>query len=610
MNPQHRKKIITLIWPAFIFASPFFLIFLIDNLWLKRYYFSTPTDTVSTLFGMGLNWVALRPSPLLHHPGYFFQAISGILVWLTGLDVDSLMNFNRAGQLVHLFFLTGSALWVADLARKLQLKNYAVLLLGMTTASMPSVALYSGFWSLYFPLSVLSIPICLAIYLLTIKNNSRKAVFWPLAALGFLAANLFMGLFIVAAVVSGLIIIWAKKNKMEVAKQLGLTNFQESSKEKFALFILISIFLLSCFFALAQTFSQLPINNPQKPLLAIALLAGLLALIVSGTLVRKSKSIFSLKIIFYGLLLPFLTGWLFGAHLLSPFWGLSAIRAFLFKGTSGSIHAITFLPELDKMLIAPFLNFSLWHWFLVILLLIGLYGLIKKSFPGKEEKTRARFVGIFCLVALIANLLSAADIILQTYNPDIFQPKNFGQVSRYFILMTSPLALGLAWFSQTKASKIKLLAIILFFSLAIGSHLQYILQLTPTIRAENLANSAITQLINGHLEKNEGNLVVCARTVMPEVCSVLYGYDNCRNHLAIQRLNKKSSREGRILYSENLNETCKESLGGCLDLSQQSMSREILLITENYYAHFLPPEAQLIWDHPDSDNSVWLIKNN
>lgn len=598
------------LWLFLAYISPFISVIALDRFFLKRFYFSTPTDAVPGFFGLGLNWLTLRPAPTFHHPGYFFHQLSAFLIKITGLPEESLSAFNTAGIWVQILFLVLTSLWMVYLAKKLSLNSFALFFIGLLTATMPTLMLSSTIWALYYPLCLLAVPAILAIYSIVIRQkNNFLSVFFPFAVLGFLAGSFFLAMFLVVAALISLLITLNFKDVIASKERLGMLNFTASAKFKLILTLLITMAILSLGFAVAQVILQLSWNQPLEYILRIGIITTIssliAAVIINIVLLKLARKYKLMELILYSLTLPLLVGWAIAANLMMPFWGISAVKAFLFKGGASSSSGLIAFSSLSQLQISQFLSHSIWHWLLILSAIVGLIAL-GQAIKSKSIKTESAFVGLFCLIALILNLIIAADVTLRPHSSEVFNSERFGLLSRYFMMMVSVVALSAAWMFRTAKQKIIILSSVVALFIGIASFAQYQYSLSPFINSRNLANNQIKEIVNNYLAEEPDGIVICARTVLPEFCSVLYGYNNYRPSFSIKKFKKETTRQGRIKYAENFNENCKLSLNQCLNLDE-SIDGNILVITERS-PNQVPPNTEIIWQHPNVDTSVWFIK--
>ena len=80
---------------------------------------------------------------------------------------------------------------------------------------------------------------------------------------------------------------------------------------------------------------------------------------------------------------------------------------------------------------------------------------------------------------------------------------------------------------------------------AVGGLVRHHATLQPVI-AEAIS---LEVLVSKYLQEDRGNYLVCARTDLPEICSVLYGYNNYRSKKSALRLSRESTYDGQVIYS-------------------------------------------------------------
>ena len=59
---------------------------------------------------------------------------------------------------------------------------------------------------------------------------------------------------------------------------------------------------------------------------------------------------------------------------------------------------------------------------------------------------------------------------------------------------------------------------------------------------------SLEAVVSEYLQEDRHNYLVCARTDLPEICSVLYGYNNYRSKKSALRLHRESTYDGQVIY--------------------------------------------------------------
>jgi len=537
--------------------------------------------------------------------------LSALSTILTGLPEESFYAFNNVGIGINILFLIASTLWVVHLAKKLSLKFHSIFVISLLTATMPTMLIHSTLWHLWYPLGVLAVPVALAIYSIVIQpQKSKLPLFLSFFALGFISANLFIGMILVVAGVAGLILAYRFGDSDDFTEYLG-GYLPPSNIAKVALVIVQLLFYVNigmmlsiyspCFAGFYTNY--FPIGGKIFGVFGVCFIS-LLLLLFSYYLARKSILI---KFFQHSIFLPFLTGWAVGVNIMFRYWGASAVCSIRFKGYAVDA-SISFMEKLAKITVVPFFLQSIWHWILLVIVFIILLASWQAIVQSKLKRREAVFVAAFCLVAVILNTLIAADITLRQYTPGEASI-GFGYISRYYIFMVSVFAVAFTWAQRSKIHlliKSSLIGIAVLIGLT--SFYQYSVFLLEEVQTRNFANNQISDLVNDYFQENPDGIVVCARTVLPEVCSVLYGY-NVLNYVADGRstdLTKTSTRAGRIRYA-NFGSTIDDDDYVFISKLFDEVSGEILIITEIDSTQ-LPSNAVILWGHPAVEVSVWLVR--
>lgn len=588
------------------YLLPFIFIIIYDQLILHRHYYSTPTDTLPSYFGMGLNWLTLRPKFIFHHPGYFFHQLSGLLIKITGVNVDNLLNFNTAGMVVNIVVLTFTAWWLARLSKKLSFGPVSLLLVGLLTSLMPTIILSSTLWSAYFSLSILAVPICLEIYNIAInRQNNFRSVFLVLFCLGFVVGNLTLSLFLSVGILIALLAVMGFKQPVKIDDKLGfrITGRYFSGSVRSLLLIIFSL-VISCNIGFLISHLVLPFSNSLSRYLS-DLLIGVVAIIIACFTMfllvfsKIIKKYLMVDRVFYLIISPFFLGWLLATNVMFSFYGISAWEAFITKGGAavglGKATINSFLSGING-----FFSHSSWHWFLVLGALFCLFIAYRAYRSRKAEDV---FVALFCILGLFLNIIVAAKISFLVAIPNWYGVRNFGQVSRYFLFAPAVLSVMIVYVRRNFRTRCFIVAAVLVLIISFLSFKQYARGFSSVVNMWNAANTELAELIDEYLAKEPNGTVVCARTALPEYCALLYGYNTYRTSWSKNVSKRESIKGGRIIYRE----TKEIILSNIIASFHLNNGNKYLVITE-LSDRFADTDAELIWKNSNLYLGAYLVK--
>jgi hypothetical protein len=517
---------------ALLYLSPFVVVITVDLFVIHRSYSSFPNDALPGMLGLGLGWFTGAPLTLFHIPGDAFNEISALILWAVGPPQTTLKLFNQWGVGVQIVLAVLMAAWAGSISVRLRLSAVLVVLLGAITATMPTMVLYATIWTMYFPLGLLIVPISLHFYAaLTDGEPRRGANFLALCALGFLCANIFTGLVLALAVVFACIAATSKLTELGELFSAAPGN----GALRYALKVLTLTAVIIALIGLVR-----PV-----PLIGREAWAWIVALAAATTIVLAMRWARIPDLVVSGIVVPLLIGWIVGANFLLPWWFRAAYHAYRTKGGAAPHYSAgELLSRLDPV---GYLTSWSWHWLLLVTAVVGTLAAVAAGREKGASARIARFVAAFSLGALVLNIMVAVDVTLASPS---FRPELFGQTSRYYLTAVGPIAVVIVWASSAGLYRSGI--VLALAALICASSFADYWRVTPPIVAEQVQTTRILdQLVDAHLAENSLNAVVCARTVLPDRCAVLYGYNNYRSPESLRILDRTEAASGRIIYVDD-----------------------------------------------------------
>jgi hypothetical protein len=532
-----KNKISTLLY-LFIFLFPFFFLSFFNYI-ENVTYFSFYNDATASYYAMGVSWLAgIYPKLYFHQPAFFFQELSAIMVILTGWPDVNLNSFNTIGILINLFFISIVGIWVSFISRMYSIGLLNVLIIGFLISSFPITTLCISIWSFNIPVIMLLVPISIIFFYEqnNVSIHSKISYF----ILGFIIANYFLGLVILISIIVRYII------KRKILSPL----FFDLKKWKTYIYITFPLFLLSITWTYVGTIDA-EYQQIRVIIISFICIFLLLYFVLIYFLVKK----YELDFLSY-----LMIGWCIGVNLFAVPWFISLYVSFFSTGGTSIIINESYNTYL---VLSNFFLLNPWHWFLII---IPLFSLIL-IFDKMNYKSNIICL-IFPFIILFLNAYLVKNVILNIDYEYFNEFRNYGLISRYFIISLVPL-IYLYLFFCSKHILINYFINLLVLFLCIYTLITYKNNLTDHISAVNSDLKDLNNYISNHLSDNEINEVYYVSTIYPEKASTLYALNTYRreqskNILFINSLDK------RQIYIPNIK-----------DLNFENYSNEAIFVHEH-----------------------------
>ena len=526
-----------------VYLAPFLLVLAWDLFVLRRYYYLVPNDSVTGMFGLGLNWLALHPWPTFHHPSYFFQQLTAPIIMAAGLPRTSLMAFFAWGIATHIVFLLAAAAWMAQLAPRLALSIRAVGIIALATATFPELLVGASQWGHYYPIGVLLPPLGLAI--LDVLGNERNrpgALMAPLFVLGFCVANYFPMLVVACAAGTAFIVLLATKDEASLRNWLGGTQLWGGTTNVAILFLFV---FANVIFVLYKAIWHAPTYDiDDSVMLRSAALSAVLAAPATWLINRVWHGWPKCQLVFPNVFAPVAAGWLVGANVLSPFWLTTAVMTFLHQ-RGGSSPAVLEWPRLGRILETG--------WYALLIAAFVLPFCLPRSTTPRRRLTCV----LLASVTIALSILISWRLLLES--PSL--PAWFGLDSRY-LLMALPGAAALYAVWQARGRTARLIADLFIVGCCLVTLVQAQRALAGVTEEARVADRVLTSALTAFLAQNPTGLVVCLNAEAPEVCDVAYAWNRYRKPEGLAAIPQPSLLGGRVRYAGPACETA--TIRACL----------------------------------------------
>ena len=524
--------------PISIFVSPFIIQLIIDTFLFEiKYYFFT-TDGTESAFGMGLGWVkGLIPLPLLHHPDYFFQQISALMVLITGIPENNLFLFNQIGITINIIFLFFSAYWISLLSEKLKLNNKIIFIISILSASMPTIQIYLNIWNFYFPWTILLPALGLSIVAISLDLLKDKKI---------IRLTYFIFGFIVACYTANLILLiswlfYSLYQKIRQGENLNLFLMQYKKVAKNLSYILLPLLIMSSFWVLITYILHLPDLTRYYciSILVIVLLVYIIYLIQN----RKKLFVSNLSI---GIL-----GWIIGTNVMASLWFVSLKEMVHISSSGSSISISNILPDIINRLssnfnpyyIYNFLKEDPWHYLLPFVMLFCAISILfyKKLNKNSDYKF---FVFIICIFMI--NIFLVGSSAFRNYYE--MPPSQYGLRSRYFLILLFPISGLILYVHKNFQNYLKTIFLSFVCILSLISYLNYFfITYELSVNTKNVISN-INRIINNHLNEDSLNKIYYVRNVHTANAGLLYSLNNYRPQKSLKYWQKISINNGREIY--------------------------------------------------------------
>jgi hypothetical protein len=175
-------------------------------------------------------------------------------------------------------------------------------------------------------------------------------------------------------------------------------------------------------------------------------------------------------------------------------------------------------------------------WFLSWLLIP--IALVALCWRGPQKP--ARIFLFICITGTVLLLFAIWDKVGLTADvPAVFY------YSRYYIFFVPVVVLAYTALLHYSGKSVGIMAGVFLIACAVGGLVRHHATLQPVIAEA----ASLEVLVSEYLQEDSDNYLVCVRTDLPEICSVLYGYNNYRSKESALRLNRESTYDEQVIYN-------------------------------------------------------------
>lgn len=565
---NHRQ----LLFSTIAYLIPFFLVIAYDKIILSRLWYVSPGDCVTGNYGLGLNWLTLDPLTIFHLPMYSFQELFAIIIKFMGFPDDFvvtgyLQKFNNIGIIINILILIATAVWFAYFANLLKLNIIAVFLCGLLVASMPAITLIITSWyAPNFTIGILLIPTALPIlHAIYTGKFHLRSFFAALVVIGFCFSNHFSTMIVPVALIISISI--SSYDKLNIVISTNKENF---GAKTFLVYLLHFVFIVDIFVAILYYPTFFSISKNYFIIVSLVTISLSLTILLSLYYLKRRKP-FVANLIKY-VSTPLLAGWALGANFFIPYWGISASKAFLYKGMADP--RLPFTEVLRRLDIFYFAKQLWWNWIILLLLSYGIFFGIKLLLKKNRTHRIAVFVQFVVTLTILLNILIAMNVTM------VGDKLITGNEVRYFVPMLFIIPIFVYYLFKIKPIGYKFIVCLLFVlsSLSFYEYIKY-------INADNAeANAQFIQadkIIDQHLDKYPNASIICKNTSVPERCAILSAFHNYRTPKSFDKLKLTDLSKHRIVYFHCTDENSKKAEFAKF-IRTNNFTKPILVLPESY----------------------------
>jgi hypothetical protein len=527
------------------FSSPFVVLYFVDYVLGRRNYDMFSAETIGINFSTGVGLILGGGSRLdkyiSHHPGIPLTELSAIFHILFDLPTDNLVSFAIFGMAVNIVTVLGCSLWVSALARQLGSPISVVLISAVLAAMMPGIAAFTPTMTAYHTYGILMVPLGLGIATLAEKKRDHNtlSVTASFFILGFLLSISHLAAIPIVA------LLVATLGKHPIPSIYSTIQFIKSTASSLFSYHFKSIIVISVVAVLTIIGLTYFYNYETDIFFDIVWLIaerstrfGLNIVGADGTfssglilLAAFFPMLFLAAILVYfsPLLRPILfspaakiaVGWIAGVNIYALTWAQSFFESSSDKG--GGREILSFADMISQLAILDFIQSSPWHALIPILIIIGIFAVIRSLTGWSDDPNRDRFIGIFIIALVVLNMVLAADISLIEDAEQGFGVDRSYNSSRYYISVIAALPIALVWLYRIAPAAGHMAAvvglIVFFLSLT-----EYVKEVLP-VSAENYRlNKVVSPLIKSHLANHPKGEVLCYLNYIPDACNTAQAY--------------------------------------------------------------------------------------
>ena len=184
---------------AIMFVVLWGSIVFVDRSVIGANYVYTVHDVATGWFGWMLNWLTGEPRLVWYSPAQTSRLINGLVGYFVDVDMTNapVDKWFQIGTILQGCAVVCCAIWFSWISRILRIDLFDRTFLCVLFFCYPTLLVYIGQWGIYFEYWLLGLPLGLTLY--AALNGELRAVRAGGIGCGFLAANIYSSLAVVAA---------------------------------------------------------------------------------------------------------------------------------------------------------------------------------------------------------------------------------------------------------------------------------------------------------------------------------------------------------------------------------------------------------------------------
>ncbi len=573
------------------FILPIWIVMLIDFHFVRGPYSVGAGDSVEGGLALAFNVIAGAPMRLFHHPAFQINELAAYVVeHFLGGSAVTIDKYRRASMTINAAFYAIAAAWMAVLAKSLRTSPLWMALTSLTVITCPIALCVTTSLISYQVAVIIGVPAACTMYLLVTRK--KNSIFLPLiaaAGFGYVLANQFQILGLIAFLGGALFVALAATTSSQTASQsdsfdqrFGLSLWTWRVMATLANLLLIHFFTVlflnvdfrNIWYIIALPFS---LGFALHPRLAATILVTFVA--------------------------PLLVGFEIGVHgyeenWAESFWnavGLSSLWTLAdspkYGSWSGVVHFIKLNPWFALIPIQ-------WAWLLAT---------FRK--PSKRDLlpfAEWLFVAFFFTAVVAVNLYVHSRNTFPPVEHTFWQRRvMFGVPSRFYGTFVIPSVLAVLWLARNGSKRARQVGVGVII-LVVGWNLR-VFYTTMKPAAQEAAD--IRKVTDQFLKDFPDGQIVCMKVTNPERCGKFYALVNYATpgRIATAAYYNHHTADNRTVEINPAHLVCSSGTIYDCGVANLSLAKHLLVVYEERFSEVSQNIGQRVGHYPILEESLMRI---